>query len=595
MSGMKALMRPTLVAAILAGVFLGGGIVFAATNTTTQTQQQQVQKTNLKCVNGSEYTIRILDPQKPVEVTGTQKRAPQGQQDQQGCSINLCVPSSLATTQTDKKEVCTKKEFSGDEELKNANLTSFDGARDAFQSGILKDLRDRVTDQGALNALSAQLRGLPQGLQTSINDAFKEQISTDITNQQSQVSQAEQALRNLQQCMSDGPECSSQAEITEAQRKLQLEKETLENLKKSQVALEPSQKYNCPSLNPADNCGAKTPDTPQPCPTGQVRVGGECKANDSRFPQGPGGTEQTGPGSTQTTSGSNPFGNILSQLARSLLGQQQQPQAQNCPTDPQQYQQYQQQYQQQLQQYNYQLQQYNYQQQYSQYYGGQNSFMAAPPPAAPVQCKQVPNTGGGQCTDVAQPQSACASGWQPVRAQGQCVTSWQCGGAGVAQISCQPELADVGMKIAISYGCSSGTAVGQGFTTSGNSGSAEVTLTSPGAGISTVNYGLTCTNQGTTESKQCTVRINKPSLIFVANPKVINSGERSALGWVTAGIESCVVSSPDNATFTSENAGNAKKSGTVYSPTLTADTTFVLSCTTLSGGTRTASTTIDVR
>lgn len=152
------------------------------------------------------------------------------------------------------------------------------------------------------------------------------------------------------------------------------------------------------------------------------------------------------------------------------------------------------------------------------------------------------------------------------------------------------------MTVGITFGCSAGTAVGQGFSTNGqNSGSTQATTTSPGAGINTINFGLTCTNQGVTDSKQCTVNLNRPSLIFVANPKVLNSGERSSIGWVTAGMQGCIISSPDHSSFTSDHANNSRKSGVAETPALTADSTFVLSCTTLAGGTRTASTTVDVR
>lgn len=582
--------RYVATAILCLGVLAAGTFVFATSHTTKQPVKKGATP---KCVNDSEYIIKV--PTKAGEVVepkgSTNKPKPPNKTDQPGCWVTMCVPAAYATNQNAKKDVCTlKKRFNGDEDLKEAKVDTPAGAMDAFQKNILADLaRLAKTDPEGFGNLSADLRGLPDSFRNSINNAFKEQVSGEITAQQNAVNDAEQRLRNMQVCLSDGPECAvAQEAIREAERKLKLEKEALDNLNKSKVALEDTNRN--PPVAPPPN--------PQACPPGQVRVGGECKANDSTFPpSGPGGS---GPGGSNPspTGGSNPFNSILSQLARALMGQQQQPQAPTCPTDPQQYQQYQQMYQQQLQQYNYQLQQYNYQQQFAQYSGGQsfNSF-SQQPPMPPVQCKPA-TTGGGQCTnEPAQPQSACASGWQPVRNAQQCITSWQCGlGAGTAQISCQPQLADVGMQVGITFACSSGTAVGQGFSTNGqNSGSAQATTTSPGAGIQAINYGLTCTNQGVSESKQCTVTLNKPSLIFVANPKEINSGERSAIGWVTAGIESCIISSPELSSFTSEHASSPKKSGTVQTPALAADATFVLKCTTLAGGTRTATTTVDVR
>jgi hypothetical protein len=153
------------------------------------------------------------------------------------------------------------------------------------------------------------------------------------------------------------------------------------------------------------------------------------------------------------------------------------------------------------------------------------------------------------------------------------------------------------MTVAISFGCQNATASnGQGFSTGGAlSGSTTTIVSVPPENATAMNFALTCTNQGAVDSKQCSVRINKPSIVLVANPKTISSGQTSSIGWVTAGIESCIVSSPDNQAFTTENANKPKKSGVAQTPTLSQNTSFVLNCTTLAGGTKQATTTVSIQ
>lgn len=180
----------------------------------------------------------------------------------------------------------------------------------------------------------------------------------------------------------------------------------------------------------------------------------------------------------------------------------------------------------------------------------------------------------------------------------QVVVGGQGGGDGApkAEISCRPQEADVGMSIAVSYAChNSATSGGSGFSTNNQlSGSATPTVEAPTLGSDSVIYGLTCSKEGKTDSAQCVVKINPTSIVLIANPKDVASGEEANIGWITNGMESCTISSPTLASFTSENAGNTSPSGVAKTPALTEDTTFVLTCTTKSGGTKTAETTVNV-
>lgn len=172
-----------------------------------------------------------------------------------------------------------------------------------------------------------------------------------------------------------------------------------------------------------------------------------------------------------------------------------------------------------------------------------------------------------------------------------------------AEISCEPKIADVGMKIAISYSCKNSVkGVGIGFSTNDQtSGSAEATIEKPPAGTDTVSYGLTCTTNDGKEvnaSPVCKVQINKPSLILVANPKKIDTkdskSDTTTLGWVTKGMKSCVISSPDDDAFTEKNKNKKNTSGSLKTGVLTKDTEFVLTCVTLADQEKETTVEVDV-
>ena len=220
---------------------------------------------------------------------------------------------------------------------------------------------------------------------------------------------------------------------------------------------------------------------------------------------------------------------------------------------------------------------------------------------------------GNACTQPpAQPAaSSCTVGtWQRTSATGNgCITGWQCvpNGSGTtgtpgaptqptAQLSCQPQLADVGMSATISYACGSATdSAGSGFTTSDQlSGSTTTVITAPPAGDNTASFGLTCINQSLTASQQCSVQINQPSIVLVVNPSVVPAGTAAAIGWVTSGMQSCTISSPDSQSFTAANASDTSVNGVATTTLLTSSMRVVLNCQTFAGGTRSATTMINV-
>jgi hypothetical protein len=235
------------------------------------------------------------------------------------------------------------------------------------------------------------------------------------------------------------------------------------------------------------------------------------------------------------------------------------------------------------------------------------SQCATSPQQSQQQSPYGTGTNGQQCYQPPpQPDpSQCTSGsWQPTSAQQNgCTTGWQCvpgngsaGGTPTAQLSCQPQIADVGMPISFSFACGNASgSTGTGFSTGGAlSGSATTSAPNPPSGQNTVTYTLTCIKLGVTASSQCQVQLNKAGIVLVTNPKNVNGNETSLIGWITSGMQSCVISSPDQQDFTARNAGNTSVNGAATTSPITGNTRFRLDCQTLSGGTKSATTTVSL-
>lgn len=311
---------------------------------------------------------------------------------------------------------------------------------------------------------------------------------------------------------------------------------------------------------------------------------------------------QTPPPSSPTQpspsgSGSNALMSLLAGMMKGLGGaqqsQQQQGPAPTCSTDKQQYAQQQQQYNQQLQQYNYQMQQYNYQQQVN-YDRGYSSYSSPPPPLAPQPCQN--GNGAGQCPQLpAQPPaSACPTGtWRQMttaQSTGSVCPVWQCvtgsGTAPTAQLTCDPSIVERGTPINMTYSCTnSTTSTGYGFTTGGavSGATTSTTLNAP-ENAAGANFALKCENGSLSAAAQCTVQIAKVSISLRAEPEVASIGSRALIGWVTTGMESCTISSPDQPEFTDRNASRKTTAGIATTSPITADSNFVLNCKTLTGG-----------
>lgn len=381
---------------------------------------------------------------------------------------------------------------------------------------------------------------------------------------------------------------------------------------KSQMEALKNKGFTCDE-NGEDGTYACYMDSNTTCPTGFTGKPPECTK--SNTPPGCQGANCSGPGTITTTheettktgnttgfgGGMGNLGSMLSALGRGLMSSALSPSA-TCTSDQSTYQSQLQQYQTQMQMYQQQMQQYNYYQYQMQNSGNSNGYMMAMPTMPSQPCYNA----NASCTSSqpSQPDaSGCTAGtWKPLYT-GSCITNWQCvpgTGTGVqptAKISCQPQIADVGMSIAITYACTNATASrGGGFDSlSQASGSATAVIQTPPSGTNTATYSIMCINGSLTTSDQCAIQVGKPTIALAAVPQSVASGDISSIGWVTTGMQACTLSSPQQADFTTANASNQSVNGMATSSPITASTDFVLTCTTVGGATKVASTTVTLK
>lgn len=236
--------------------------------------------------------------------------------------------------------------------------------------------------------------------------------------------------------------------------------------------------------------------------------------------------------------------------------------------------------------------------------GGYGGYGAYPPPyqqpnnnpapAPTLQCPQAPPQPSA---------SACQGAWQQETLPGpngqQCVSGWKCNttasASTTAQISCAPLVADEGMQVSISYTCANASkSAGSNFSTNGAlSGTASATLS--GTATSSV-YSVACTNdKNETATASCTVQVAKPAIVLITNPASVEAGKKSVIGWVTSGMQSCIVSSPDSSAFTTQNADKTATTGSAQTPPIAGSMRINLTCQTVGGGTRAASATVTLK
>ena len=183
-----------------------------------------------------------------------------------------------------------------------------------------------------------------------------------------------------------------------------------------------------------------------------------------------------------------------------------------------------------------------------------------------------------------------------------CIVGWQCvpgnnSSSVQASLTCSPTTADVGTPVTFNFICNNATAsTGYGFNTNGHmNGTTTAILATPPAGSNAATYTLACSDSnGASAGASCTVQVAIPKIVLVANPANVTSGNSTTIGWITTGMKSCTASSPQDAAFTTLNANNTSINGVASTSPITQKTDYILTCTTLGGNTKIATTTVSL-
>ncbi|MBI2048521.1 MAG: hypothetical protein HYT30_01170 [Parcubacteria group bacterium] len=159
------------------------------------------------------------------------------------------------------------------------------------------------------------------------------------------------------------------------------------------------------------------------------------------------------------------------------------------------------------------------------------------------------------------------------------------------ELACSPPIADIDeTPIAISWQCfGADVSSGDGFNTDGKtSGSATTKLKSADLNADATNVDLTLTcSKGTTQKKAlCPIEINRPLIVAVVNPSVVEKrGDTANIGWIVKGMkegnEVCELTSNKHADFSKKG-----RNGVFATPPIEETTTFTIRCTTRAGATK---------
>ena len=150
----------------------------------------------------------------------------------------------------------------------------------------------------------------------------------------------------------------------------------------------------------------------------------------------------------------------------------------------------------------------------------------------------------------------------------------------VAQLSCQPKIAQSGMKIAVAFGCANSVMSSSNeFNTSGRLwGATEVQL-EPSLPNGTMTYGLNCSDGVRQVSASCSVTVSKPLMLLTSE----SSAEGTSFAWVTRGMDVCQLNAVNRPEISAQFANPLPQSGSLGIPAVQSDVDVMLTCTSVSG------------
>ncbi len=158
-----------------------------------------------------------------------------------------------------------------------------------------------------------------------------------------------------------------------------------------------------------------------------------------------------------------------------------------------------------------------------------------------------------------------------------------------AQISCQPKIAESGMKVGIAFGCANSvSSIGGGFSTGERLWGATEERIEPNLPNGTMTYELSCSDGIRSASASCSVAVMKPFMLLTSQ----SDETATSFAWVTRGMDVCELSAADDTELSVQFQNPIPQGGALSVPTITKDTNVTLMCTTVGGTVKEVTTTI---
>jgi hypothetical protein len=159
----------------------------------------------------------------------------------------------------------------------------------------------------------------------------------------------------------------------------------------------------------------------------------------------------------------------------------------------------------------------------------------------------------------------------------------------IAQISCQPKVAESGMKIGIAFGCTNSlTSEGGGFSTGGRLWGATEDQLAENLPTGTMVYALTCANGARKATASCAVSVMKPFMLLTST----RAGDSASFAWITRGMDVCELSASGNSELSAQFGNPVTPSGALSIAMPSSNQEVTLTCTTVSGEVKQVSTTV---
>lgn len=159
-------------------------------------------------------------------------------------------------------------------------------------------------------------------------------------------------------------------------------------------------------------------------------------------------------------------------------------------------------------------------------------------------------------------------------------------------LSASPSAIDLGQTANLNWSipaaCASSCAFSDGHAVTGQSGSYTVTPPTPDSGT-TDTYALTCPS-GSSNTVQADVTVRVPTVSISVSPDRVRSGDSSTVTWSSTNVDSCDITRNSSPWKTGLTANVSRQVNGTSPDTITAQTTYKITCVNDSGQTSASAT-----